>query len=213
MPHNSELTLNSQLAAVLRTLNPAWEALSAERTQVLRAAAGQRPDILLPDPLLVLETEFAPAATVEADARQRLGTQTASHWPSRRTCPGRHPAALTADRTAAPAGRSNPRRQVPVLHPRPHGRGCAHPVAGPGLVDGRRIRSGHLHGILQSVCFPAGTNHASIGPGGAGRGGPVAPWSRNPSPSRNPVASVPRSTDRPHGHGHCRQRGSVPPAD
>ena len=75
MPHNSELTLNSQLAAVLRTLNPAWEALSAERTQVLRAAAGQRPDILLPDPLLVLETEFAPAATVEADARQRLGTQ------------------------------------------------------------------------------------------------------------------------------------------
>ena len=75
MPRNSELTLNSQLASVLRTLNPAWEALSAERTQVLRAAAGQRPDILLPDPLLVLETEFAPAATVEADARQRLGTQ------------------------------------------------------------------------------------------------------------------------------------------
>ena len=45
MPRNSELTLNSQLATVLRTLNPAWEALSAERTQVLRAAAGQQPDL------------------------------------------------------------------------------------------------------------------------------------------------------------------------
>ena len=75
MPRNSELTLNSHLAAVLRTLNPAWEALSAERTQVLRAAAGLRPDILLPEPLLVLETEFTPAATVEDDARQRLGAR------------------------------------------------------------------------------------------------------------------------------------------
>ena len=34
MPHNSELTLNSQLAAVLRTLNPAWEALSRESRNV-----------------------------------------------------------------------------------------------------------------------------------------------------------------------------------
>ena len=119
----------------------------------LARGSGEATDILLPDPLLVLETEFAPAATVEADARQRLGTQLqATGRPVEQVLAVILPPSLqTAPQHLL--DEANPRRQVPVLHPRPHGRGCAHPVASPGLVDGRRIRSGHLHGILQSVCF------------------------------------------------------------
>ena len=191
MPHNSELTLNSQLAAVLRTLNPAWEALSAERTQVLRGAAGKRPDILLPDPLLVLETEFAPAATVEADARQRLGTQLqATGRPVEHVLAVILPPSLqTAPQHLLDEAIRGARYQY--LHPRLTAAGAPTRWPAQGLVDGRRIRSGHLHGILQSVCFPAGTNHASIGPGGAGRGGPVAPWSRNPKSISEPCCISP----------------------
>ena len=76
MPANSEATVNVQLGDLLRTKHPAWrDGIGVEQSQVLRNAA-RRPDIMVSHPggqVIVLETEFAPGATVERDACARLG--------------------------------------------------------------------------------------------------------------------------------------------
>ena len=77
MPGTVEPAFNYALAEALRGKHPRWgEAIGGERTGVLWKAAGKRPDIVIPHPggiPLIVETEYAPAATVEQDARRRVG--------------------------------------------------------------------------------------------------------------------------------------------
>ena len=83
-PRNTEPQANYELARALKRRNPDWtdRTVHAERTQVIRQAVpstgtGKRPDILINPPRsqpVIVETEFAPARTVEQDAIARLGT-------------------------------------------------------------------------------------------------------------------------------------------
>ena len=87
-PRNTEPQANGALARALSRRNPDWNdrTVHAERTHVIHQAlqamqalpdTGKRPDILVAprrrQPVIV-ETEFAPARTVEQDATARLGT-------------------------------------------------------------------------------------------------------------------------------------------
>ena len=77
MPRTSEVALNGHLAEVLRGKHPLWRNhLGVEQTGVFADHPRLRPDILVQPPNaqpVVVETEYAPAATVEEDARTRLG--------------------------------------------------------------------------------------------------------------------------------------------
>ena len=84
-PRNTEPQANYELARALRRRNPDWtdSTVHAERTNVIRQAVpgsgtAKRPDILISPPRcqpVIVETEFAPAPTVEQDATERLGTK------------------------------------------------------------------------------------------------------------------------------------------
>ena len=87
-PRNTEPQANGALARALSRRNPDWNdrTVHAERTHVIHQAlqamqalpdTGKRPDILVAPPRrqpVIVETEFAPARTVEQDATARLGT-------------------------------------------------------------------------------------------------------------------------------------------
>ncbi len=78
MPSQYEPICNAHLADALQNLHPAWcNQLTAELRDKTVDNRAVRIDLLLhPSPLcapIALETEFAPASTVEADACQRLG--------------------------------------------------------------------------------------------------------------------------------------------
>ena len=79
MARRTETSINNDLAAALRRLHPAWteQTVLAESTGVLTEGAGRRPDIVITNESrtggVILETEFAPARTVESEARDRLG--------------------------------------------------------------------------------------------------------------------------------------------
>ena len=89
-PRNTKTQANGALARALRRRNPDWndETVHAERTQVIHqstpgagSGAGMKPDILFEPPHrqpVIVETEFAPARTVEKDATARLGTMSQS---------------------------------------------------------------------------------------------------------------------------------------
>lgn len=73
----TEKTVNFLLGEVLREKHPLWrKAFGVEQTRVIQGAPGKQIDILVASPgssPVVIETEFLPAATVEADAIGRLG--------------------------------------------------------------------------------------------------------------------------------------------
>ena len=75
MATNDERSFNEALARVLRTKHPRWRRdLSAEQHRAVRG--GGRPDLIVRDPRgapVVVESEYAPARTVEQDAIHRLG--------------------------------------------------------------------------------------------------------------------------------------------
>lgn len=83
-PRNTEPQANGALARALRRRNPDWNdrTVHAERTNVIQQAlpgtgTGKRPDILIAPPRrqpVIVETEFAPAHTVDQDTTARLGT-------------------------------------------------------------------------------------------------------------------------------------------
>ena len=72
-----EPSFNLMLAGVLQRKHPDWpKQLVAENIRVLSSGKGKKPDIVLNTPSgvpVVVETEYMPARTVEADALGRLG--------------------------------------------------------------------------------------------------------------------------------------------
>ncbi len=99
MPRTSEVTFNGHFAEVLRGKHPLWrEHLGVEQTGVFPDDPRLQPDILVRAPNaqpVVVETEYAPAATVESDARARLGKQPlASAEPIEQAIAVRIPASL-----------------------------------------------------------------------------------------------------------------------
>lgn len=75
MPRTSEPEVNIALGEVLRSLRPTSWSVRTEPIGAIHDSA-KRPDILIADPAgwpVAVEGEWAPAATVEADAIGRLG--------------------------------------------------------------------------------------------------------------------------------------------
>ena len=82
-PRNTEPQANGALARAMRRRNPDWndKTVHAERTNVIEGSVpgtetGKKPDILIASPRrqpVIVETEFAPAHTVDQDAKARLG--------------------------------------------------------------------------------------------------------------------------------------------
>ena len=76
--HTDEKAFNVVLAQALGVRHPRWE-VAAEQSGVLRGESGKQPDIIITPKggmagtPVVIETEYAPAATVDADAAGRLG--------------------------------------------------------------------------------------------------------------------------------------------
>lgn len=74
----TEPIFNQALGKVLETKHPRWNrnTLQVERTNVLKGSSSLCPDIIVYNPggaPVIVETEFAPARTVEAEACSRLG--------------------------------------------------------------------------------------------------------------------------------------------
>ena len=70
-----ETTVNSYLAVAFQSKHPRWT-VEAESTRVFADNAAKAPDVVVSMPggmSVILESEYAPAATVEADAAERLG--------------------------------------------------------------------------------------------------------------------------------------------
>ena len=84
-PRNTEPQANGALARALIRRNPDWndKTVHAERTHVIEGSlagtgSGKHPDILIAPPRrqpVIVETEFAPAHTVDQDATARLDTR------------------------------------------------------------------------------------------------------------------------------------------
>ena len=77
-PRHTEPQANGALAQALMKRHPLWDetTIHTEQTRVLREGSGRRVDILIHTPgrqPVAVETEFAPAVTVENDAMGRLG--------------------------------------------------------------------------------------------------------------------------------------------
>ena len=81
MPHQTEPSVNNALGNLLQKMLPRGKALS-ENTQAISGHPGLKPDILITAPgqsPVVIEAEYLPAATVEPEAKERLGLTAASN--------------------------------------------------------------------------------------------------------------------------------------
>ena len=81
MPHQTEPNVNNALGNLLQRMLPRGKALS-ENTQAIAGRPGLKPDILITAPgqsPVVIEAEYLPAATVEPEAKDRLGLTAASN--------------------------------------------------------------------------------------------------------------------------------------
>lgn len=82
MPHQTEPSVNNAMGTLLQGMLPRSDVRS-ENTQAIYGHPGLRPDILITAPgraPIVIEAEYMPAASVEAEAKDRLGhTTTAYH--------------------------------------------------------------------------------------------------------------------------------------
>ena len=84
--HQSKVTepsFNVELGNVLRRKHPLWvDCIEVERKRVLADGPWLQPDLVIHHPgalPVIIETEYAPARTVEADARKRLGNTLHTH--------------------------------------------------------------------------------------------------------------------------------------
>ena len=134
-PRNTEPQANGALARALRRRNPNWndKTVHAERTNVIQlgvpgTGAGKRPDILIAPPRrqpVILETEFAPAHTVDQDATARLGTSLHTTGEDIEGVLVRCPAGEPQDRRP----RNRRQSRVPLRHALLGLQGREHPLA------------------------------------------------------------------------------------
>ena len=107
MPQNTEATVNAALAEALRHKHPLWrDAIGAEQSGVFPQNPALRPDIVVRSTTgqpVVVETEFAPGATVERDAAERLGLQPVGGGPIEQVVAVRLPAELRHGQADLPA--------------------------------------------------------------------------------------------------------------
>ena len=81
MPHQTEPSANNATGGLLRAMLPR-SSVRSENTQAISGHPGLRPDILITAPgraPVVIEAEWMPARTVEAEARSRLGLEVAAN--------------------------------------------------------------------------------------------------------------------------------------
>ena len=81
MPRQTEPSANNALGGLLRSMLPGSEVRS-EHIRVIADRPGLQPDLLITDPgraPVVIEAEYLPAATVEAEAQARLGLPVTVH--------------------------------------------------------------------------------------------------------------------------------------
>ena len=81
MPHQTEPSANNATGGLLQAMLPR-SSVRSENTQAISGHPGLRPDILITAPgraPVVVEAEWMPARTVEAEARSRLGLEVASN--------------------------------------------------------------------------------------------------------------------------------------
>ncbi len=75
MPRQTEPNANNAMGSLLQSMLPRGSVRS-ENTQAIYGHPGLRPDILITAPgraPVVIEAEYMPAASVEAEAKDRLG--------------------------------------------------------------------------------------------------------------------------------------------
>ena len=80
MPRQTEPSVNNALGILLQRMLAGCE-VRTENTRAIAGHPGLRPDILITGPgraPVVVEAEFAPAANADAEARDRLGLETAA---------------------------------------------------------------------------------------------------------------------------------------
>ena len=78
MPHQTEPSVNNAMGTLLQGMLPRSDVRS-ENTQAIYGHPGLRPDILITAPgraPVVIEAEYMPAASVETEAKDRLGLET-----------------------------------------------------------------------------------------------------------------------------------------
>ena len=78
MPHQTEPSVNNAMGILLESMLPRSDVRS-ENTQAIYGHPGLKPDILITAPgraPVVIEAEYMPAASVEAEAKDRLGHRT-----------------------------------------------------------------------------------------------------------------------------------------
>ena len=78
MPRQTEPSANNALGSLLQSMLPTCQ-VRTENTQAITGHPGLRPDVLITASgraPVVIEAEFAPAANVETEARERLGLRT-----------------------------------------------------------------------------------------------------------------------------------------
>ena len=81
MPHQTEPSANNATGGLLQAMLPRSRVRS-EHTQVITGHSGLQPDILITAPghaPVVIEAEYMPAATVEVEAKSRLGLEVAAN--------------------------------------------------------------------------------------------------------------------------------------
>ena len=81
MPRQTEPSVNNALGGLLRVMLPRSH-VQSESTQTISGHAGRRPDILIMETgrsPVVVEAEYLPAVTAEAEAKSRLGLEVAAN--------------------------------------------------------------------------------------------------------------------------------------
>ena len=215
MPRQTEPSVNNALGRLLQRMLPTCQ-VRTETTQAIAGHPGLRPDVLITATgraPVAIEAEFAPAAHVEAEARERLGLQTAADGrPIEAVVALRYPASRGGRRGPGvrTGGRAVGLRRVHA------GRRRSRPLFFPasGWLDGSVENLADLVRLVSVPQHAVGAGDGCPGsgdrPGGhaAGRGRGVAAVRR--ARDRRVAGHGDGAADVAHGRGDHRQRADLP---